>query len=83
MYKLTHVCYQRGKQQEEEKQTTEADLRMKVYFCGSIRGGRDDVHLYRRIVHKLQNYGTVLTEHVSSSELTDRGQRSPSNSVIR
>ncbi|CAI5655132.1 unnamed protein product [Oreochromis niloticus] len=45
---------------------------MKVYFCGSIRGGRDDVHVYRRIVHVLQSYGTVLTEHVSSAELSDR-----------
>ncbi|XP_042288482.1 5-hydroxymethyl-dUMP N-hydrolase [Thunnus thynnus] len=47
---------------------------MKVYFCGSIRGGRDDVHVYRRIVHKLESYGTVLTEHVSSLELTARGE---------
>ncbi|XP_051251711.1 2'-deoxynucleoside 5'-phosphate N-hydrolase 1 [Dicentrarchus labrax] len=47
---------------------------MKVYFCGSIRGGRDDVALYRRIVQKLQSYGTVLTEHVGSNELTDRGE---------
>ncbi|XP_078098855.1 5-hydroxymethyl-dUMP N-hydrolase [Sander vitreus] len=47
---------------------------MKVYFCGSIRGGRDDVHVYRRIVQKLQSYGSVLTEHVSCSELTDRGE---------
>ncbi|XP_076600002.1 5-hydroxymethyl-dUMP N-hydrolase isoform X1 [Chaetodon auriga] len=47
---------------------------MKVYFCGSIRGGRDDVHVYRRIVEKLRSYGTVLTEHVSSSQLSDRGE---------
>ncbi|KAF1373349.1 hypothetical protein PFLUV_G00259630 [Perca fluviatilis] len=47
---------------------------MNVYFCGSIRGGRDDVHVYRRIVQKLQSYGSVLTEHVSCSELTDRGE---------
>ncbi|XP_030604285.1 5-hydroxymethyl-dUMP N-hydrolase [Archocentrus centrarchus] len=47
---------------------------MKVYFCGSIRGGRDDVHVYRRIVHALQSYGSVLTEHVSSAELSDRGE---------
>lgn len=45
-----------------------------MYFCGSIRGGRDDVHVYRRIVDKLRSYGTVLTEHVSSGELTDRGE---------
>ncbi|XP_026165531.1 5-hydroxymethyl-dUMP N-hydrolase [Mastacembelus armatus] len=47
---------------------------MKIYFCGSIRGGRGDVHLYRKIVEKLRSYGTVLTEHVSSTELTDRGE---------
>ncbi|XP_047459453.1 2'-deoxynucleoside 5'-phosphate N-hydrolase 1 [Mugil cephalus] len=47
---------------------------MKVYFCGSIRGGRDDAPLYRRIVTALQTYGSVLTEHVSSPELTDRGE---------
>ncbi|XP_040905095.1 2'-deoxynucleoside 5'-phosphate N-hydrolase 1 [Toxotes jaculatrix] len=47
---------------------------MKIYFCGSIRGGRDDAHLYRKIVDKLQSYGTVLTEHVSSTTLTDRGE---------
>ncbi|XP_037321186.1 2'-deoxynucleoside 5'-phosphate N-hydrolase 1 [Pungitius pungitius] len=47
---------------------------MKVYFCGSIRGGRDDVPVYRRIVQKLQSYGTVLTEHVSSTEITERGE---------
>ncbi|CAN9499556.1 unnamed protein product [Ophioblennius macclurei] len=47
---------------------------MKVYFCGSIRGGREDAHLYARIVRGLQKYGTVLTEHVGSDELTDRGE---------
>ncbi|XP_072246583.1 5-hydroxymethyl-dUMP N-hydrolase [Leuresthes tenuis] len=47
---------------------------MKVYFCGSIRGGRDDVHVYQKIVHKLQSYGSVLTEHVSSAELSDTGE---------
>nr|XP_020477912.1 2'-deoxynucleoside 5'-phosphate N-hydrolase 1 [Monopterus albus] len=47
---------------------------MKIYFCGSIRGGRDDVLVYRRIVKKLRSYGTVLTVHVSSTELTDQGE---------
>ncbi|KAM6922353.1 5-hydroxymethyl-dUMP N-hydrolase isoform 1-T1 [Lycodopsis pacificus] len=47
---------------------------MKVYFCGSIRGGRDDVHIYRRIVQKLQSYGSVLTEHVGSTEISERGE---------
>uniref|UniRef100_A0A3Q1GPM7 2'-deoxynucleoside 5'-phosphate N-hydrolase 1 n=1 Tax=Acanthochromis polyacanthus TaxID=80966 RepID=A0A3Q1GPM7_9TELE len=47
---------------------------MFVYFCGSIRGGRDDIDVYQKIVIKLKQYGTVLTEHVSSTELTDRGE---------
>ncbi|XP_044069497.1 2'-deoxynucleoside 5'-phosphate N-hydrolase 1 [Siniperca chuatsi] len=55
---------------------------MKVYFCGSIRGGRDDVQVYRRIVHKLRSYGTVLTEHVSSTELTDRGEDAAGDRAI-
>ncbi|KAM8858746.1 5-hydroxymethyl-dUMP N-hydrolase [Spinachia spinachia] len=51
---------------------------MKVYFCGSIRGGRDDAHVYRRIVQKLQSYGSVLTEHVSErgEDATSAGDRS-------
>lgn len=50
---------------------------MKVYFCGSIRGGRDDVDLYLRIVTKLKSFATVLTEHVSQRELGDAGQSPP------
>ncbi|XP_068597605.1 5-hydroxymethyl-dUMP N-hydrolase [Brachionichthys hirsutus] len=47
---------------------------VKVYFCGSICGGRNDVPVYQKVVKKLRTYGTVLTEHVSSSELTDKGE---------
>ncbi|XP_033836132.1 2'-deoxynucleoside 5'-phosphate N-hydrolase 1 [Periophthalmus magnuspinnatus] len=50
----------------------------KIYFCGSIRGGRDDVHVYQRIVHTLRTYGTVLTEHVTDGGLTDTGETSES-----
>lgn len=38
----------------------------KIYFAGSIRGGRQDADLYLRIVEQLKTYGTVLTEHVAS-----------------
>jgi len=37
---------------------------MKIYFCGSIRGGRQDAELYARLIKKLQSFGPVLTEHV-------------------
>ena len=30
-----------------------------IYFCGSIRAGRDDVDLYAKIVDKLAAFGKV------------------------
>ncbi|XP_052049503.1 2'-deoxynucleoside 5'-phosphate N-hydrolase 1 isoform X2 [Apodemus sylvaticus] len=45
-----------------------------VYFCGSIRGGREDQALYARIVSRLRRYGKVLTEHVADAELEPRGE---------
>ncbi|XP_036403340.1 2'-deoxynucleoside 5'-phosphate N-hydrolase 1 [Megalops cyprinoides] len=47
---------------------------MRIYFCGSIRGGRQDVVIYQRIVQKLQTYGKVLTEHVSSGDISEKGE---------
>lgn len=41
----------------------------KIYFAGSIRGGRVDASLYARIIAYLQQSGTVLTEHVGRSDL--------------
>lgn len=46
---------------------------MKIYFCGSIRGGRADAALYREMIEFLKQYGCVLTEHVGDASLTDRG----------
>ncbi|XP_077017983.1 5-hydroxymethyl-dUMP N-hydrolase [Tamandua tetradactyla] len=45
-----------------------------LYFCGSIRGGREDLALYGRIVSRLRRFGTVLTEHVAAAELGVRGE---------
>lgn len=41
----------------------------KVYFAGSIRGGRMDAALYHRIIEYMQHTNIVLTEHVGSSKL--------------
>lgn len=60
-----------------ERRAYPPEVGMKVYFCGSIRGGRDDVELYLRIVTKLKSFATVLTEHVSQRELGDAGQSPP------
>ena len=37
---------------------------MKIYFAGSIAGGRKDVKIYKQIIQTLEFYGTVLTEHI-------------------
>ena len=44
---------------------------MKIYFCGSIRAGRQDADLYARLINQLREYGSVLTEHVGSKELEE------------
>lgn len=49
----------------------------KVYFAGSIRGGRVDAGLYNRIIKYIQQTDIVLTEHVGSPELNlkEQGRR--------
>lgn len=44
---------------------------MKVYFAGSIRGGRDDARLYRRIIEYIKKNHVVLTEHVGDLSLQE------------
>jgi len=47
---------------------------MKIYFAGSIRGGRDDQALYTEIILLLKRYGEVLTEHIGLSTISSYGQ---------
>lgn len=47
---------------------------MKIYFAGSIRGGRDDREIYGEIIEILQNYGPVLTEHIADAKISSYGQ---------
>jgi len=48
----------------------------KIYFAGSIRGGRVDAELYHRIISYIQQTDVVLTEHVGKSclNLTEQGR---------
>ena len=46
---------------------------MKIYFAGSIRGGRQDASLYGKIVELLKGYGRVLTEHVGQVHMDENG----------
>ncbi|XP_039595023.1 2'-deoxynucleoside 5'-phosphate N-hydrolase 1 isoform X1 [Polypterus senegalus] len=47
---------------------------LNIYFCGSIRGGRQDVAVYEKLVKALQKYGKVLTEHVSDRAISEKGE---------
>ena len=55
---------------------------MKIYFAGAIRGGRKDADLYFKIINYLENYGIVLTEHVGSTELSEKGEVSKTDNDI-
>jgi len=55
---------------------------MKIYFAGSIRGGREDTFLYQQIIKYLKNFGEVLTEHVGDQKLTDLGDDGPTDRFI-
>ena len=43
---------------------------IKVYFAGSIRGGRADAELYRQMIEYIQKTDIVLTEHVGNLALS-------------
>lgn len=49
----------------------------KVYFAGSIRGGRIDAQLYGRLIRYMQKTAIVLTEHIGSPDLNlmEQGMR--------
>ena len=49
----------------------------KVYFAGSIRGGRIDAELYSRLIKYMQQTSIVLTEHIGNPNLNlmEQGKR--------
>lgn len=56
---------------------------MKIYFCGSIRGGRDHQVFYESFIRYLQSKGIhVLAEHTGSSQLSDAGEQGKSDHEI-
>lgn len=48
---------------------------MNIYFCGSIRGGRNLASTYERLIGILGTYGRVLTEHLGSDEEIEQKDR--------
>ena len=62
--------YNKSKYQKES-------VDMKIYFAGSIRGGRQDAQLYQQIISHLKLYGEVLTEHIGNTAITNAGENLP------
>lgn len=51
---------------------------LRIYFCGSIRGGRQDAQLYNDLIGFMKNFGNVLTEHIGRTDLVDERETPPS-----
>jgi nucleoside 2-deoxyribosyltransferase len=55
---------------------------MKIYFAGSIRGGRSDAPVYQALIKHLSIFGEVLTEHVGDVSLSQDGDDGPNDRNI-
>ena len=44
-------------------------MNKKIYFAGSIRGGRVDTATYQRIINYIKRTDVVLTEHNSQFKM--------------
>jgi hypothetical protein len=55
---------------------------MRIYFCGSILGGRDNLIIYQHIVGRLQSMGhIILTQHVANPDVLQEERSSTARAV--
>jgi len=54
---------------------------LKIYFGGSIKGGRSKVEDYKKIVDYLKTIGIVLDEHVADPNLQSSGESITSTEI--
>ena len=57
-------------------------MEKKVYFAGSIRGGREDAVVYKRIIDYINATDTVLTEHIGIGSLSVKARTKEDNEHI-
>ncbi|MFH0713417.1 MAG: nucleoside 2-deoxyribosyltransferase [Candidatus Micrarchaeota archaeon] len=55
---------------------------IKIYFAGSIRGGRNDSEIQSQLIQHLAKFGQVLTEHVGDKYLGNLGEVKTSDNFI-
>lgn len=46
----------------------------KIYFAGSVRGGRNDIKFYEKLIKYLKTKGIVLTEHIADCGISSSGE---------
>ena len=56
---------------------------MKIYFAGSIRGGRDEEDNYLKIINYLSKFGEVLTEHVGLKNIEENEQKNSDTHIFQ
>jgi len=61
---------------------TREEDKIQIYFCGSIRGGTQDIPIYVKIVEVLERKGTVLTEHIKDAKRTEEMDKNLSDRQI-
>lgn len=55
---------------------------MKIYFAGAIRGGREKVYDYQKMVQQFEKCGAeVLTKHVADPNLSVKGENMSSKEI--
>lgn len=47
---------------------------MKIYFSGSIAGGREKAQDYEKIANALEKYGTILDKHVVNPDFSMKNE---------
>jgi len=57
-------------------------MSFKIYFAGSIRGGRDDKETYLQLIQYLSKFGQVLTEHIGHKKLNQMGEEDKTEEYI-
>ena len=49
-------------------------MNKKIYFAGSISGGRNDAELYQRLIKMMQETDIVLTEHIGKPDYSTKNR---------
>lgn len=55
---------------------------MRIYFAGSMSGGRQQAYLYPGFIEELSKHGEVLTEFVGDLDFTRMGERDATPEAI-